>query len=88
MSLFASLYDVCYAGGMNDVQTRISVLQGRGWTLVGIAKELDVTANAVQKWKYGERNARPLLETLDRLGRRRSVPKNRRDQRTRKGRAL
>jgi len=66
---------------MNEAQAKIAQLQDMNWTLAAIADELGVTVNAVEKWKAGDRyptNVKPILETLDRLTRRKSVPKQRR----------
>ena len=66
---------------MNGVQKLLAVLQKRGWTLAAIADEMGVTANAVQKWKAGDRYPRPdkpVLDSLERLGRRKRIPKKRR----------
>ena len=65
---------------MNEVQKRLAALQEKGWTLAAIADELELTPNAVQKWKYGERTrvSKATLDALDRLMQRRQVPKKRR----------
>jgi transcriptional regulator with XRE-family HTH domain len=66
---------------MNEVQDRIAQLQDKGWTLAAIADELEVTPNAVEKWKAGDRYPRlekPVLEALDRLLERKRIPKKRR----------
>ncbi|MGD0355499.1 MAG: helix-turn-helix transcriptional regulator [Dehalococcoidia bacterium] len=74
---------------MNTVQEKIAELQEKGWTLAAIADELDVTVNAVEKWKAGDRqptNAKAILMLLNQLGRRKRIPKKRRytDKRIRK----
>jgi transcriptional regulator with XRE-family HTH domain len=66
---------------LNDMQTRISQLQEKGWTLAAIADELGATPNAVEKWKAGERYPRlgkPALDSLDQLLKRKRIPKKRR----------
>jgi transcriptional regulator with XRE-family HTH domain len=68
---------------MNDVQTRIAQLQEKGWTLAALADELEVTPNAVEKWKAGDRNPSNLKATqafLDKLLERKRIPKRRRYQ--------
>lgn len=74
---------------MNTVQEKIAELQGKGWTLAAIADELDVTVNAVEKWKAGDRqpsNAKAIFMLLNQLNRRKRIPKKRRyvDKRVRK----
>lgn len=65
---------------MNEVQQRLAVLQEKGWTLAAIADELAVTPNAVQKWKSGDRQrvSKATLDALERLQKRRRIPKQRR----------
>ena len=66
---------------MNDIQIKIKELQEKGWTLAAIADELEVTVNAVEKWKAGNRypsNAKAVLTLLDQLALRTHVPKQRR----------
>ncbi len=66
---------------MNTVQEKIAELQEKGWTLAAIADELDVTVNAVEKWKAGDRqpsNAKAILMLLSQLIRRKRIPKKRR----------
>ena len=68
---------------MNDVQERLAALQEKGWTLAAVADELEVTVNAVVKWKAGDRtpsNRKSILEHLDRLLQQRRVPPQRRYQ--------
>ena len=74
---------------MNTVQERLAILQEKGWTLAAIADELDVTVNAVEKWKAGDRrpsNAKAILMLLSQLIRRKRIPKKRRytDKKVRK----
>jgi transcriptional regulator with XRE-family HTH domain len=66
---------------MNEVQSRISELEAKGWTLAAIADELQVAYITIQKWKSGERNTRlekPVLDSLNRLMERKRIPKKRR----------
>lgn len=66
---------------MNEVQARIAQLQEKGWTLAAIADELEVTPNAVEKWKSGDRhpsNTKAVLALLNQLIKRKRVPKRRR----------
>jgi hypothetical protein len=66
---------------MNDVQTRIAQLQEKGWTLAALADELEVTPNAIEKWKAGDRspsNLKATLAFLDKLLERKRIPKKRR----------
>lgn len=66
---------------MNEAQQKIEQLQEKGWTLAAIADELGVTVNAVEKWKAGDRhpsNVKPILESLERLTKRKRIPKQRR----------
>ena len=68
---------------MNEVQQRLLALQEKGWTLAAIANELEVTVNAVVKWKAGDRipsNRESIFEHLDRLLPQRRVPLKRRCQ--------
>ena len=69
---------------MNAVQQRLSELESKGWSLAAIADELEVSYNAAQKWKAGDRypsNAKPVLQSLHALSRRKHVPKKRRIRR-------
>ena len=66
---------------MNAVRERLADLEGKGWSLAAIADELEVSYNAAQKWKAGDRypsNAKAVLQVLDVLCRRKRVPKRRR----------
>lgn len=68
--------------GMNEiVQAKIGQLQDKGWTLAALADELDVTPNAVEKWKSGDRNpsnTKAVLISLNQLVKRKRIPKKRR----------
>jgi IS30 family transposase len=75
---------------MNDAQTKIAQLQEKGWTLAAIADELEHTPNAIQKWKAGHRNPRnykAIVALLDRLIKRRRIPKKRRYSKNSRGRS-
>jgi transcriptional regulator with XRE-family HTH domain len=66
---------------MNEIQTKIAELQEKKWTLASIADELEVTVNAVEKWKAGDRqprNSKAVLMLLDQLLIRKRIPKQRR----------
>jgi len=66
---------------MNEVQTRITELQEKGWTLAALADELGVTVNAVEKWKAGDRqpaNAKAIFVLMDAISERRRIPKRKR----------
>ena len=68
---------------MNEIQTKIAELQEKGWTLAAISDELEVTVNAVEKWKAGDRkpqNAKAVLMLLNRLLAQKHVPKKKRYQ--------
>jgi len=64
-----------------NVQTKLVELQEKGWTLAALADELDVTPNAVEKWKSGDRypsNTKAVLILLDQLAKRKRIPKKKR----------
>ena len=66
---------------MNEVQERIEALRQKGWTLAAIADELEVTNDAVGKWRAGDRypkNAKGVFEILDGLLQYGTPPKKRR----------
>lgn len=63
------------------MQAKIAQLQDKGWTLAALADELDVTPNAVEKWKSGDRNpsnTKAILILLDQLDKRKRIPKKKR----------
>ncbi len=69
---------------MSEVQDALTKLQEGGWSLTAIAGELNVTVNAVEKWKAGQRNpSNPTLtlQALGNLAKRKRVPKRRRHHR-------
>ena len=66
---------------MNDIQAKLAELKERGWTLTAIADELEISHNAVEKWKAGDRyprNAKAVLIVLDQLSKRKRIPKKKR----------
>lgn len=66
---------------MNDIQIKIKELQEKGWTLAALADELEVTVNAVEKWKAGDRqpsNSKATLALIDQIAKRKRIPKKRR----------
>lgn len=70
---------------MNKVQTKITALQEKGWTLAAIADEVELTVNAVEKWKAGVHSPnKATLTFLDQLLTRRRIPKKRRYHREKK----
>jgi len=71
---------------MNEiVRAKIAQLEDKGWTLAALADELDVTTNAVEKWKSGDRNpnnTKAVIMLLDKLIKRKRIPKKRRYQKS------
>lgn len=66
---------------MRDVQTKISRLQKKGWSLAAIADEVGVTVNAVEKWKAGDRypaNSKAVISLLEKMEQKKRIPKKRR----------
>jgi len=66
---------------MNEVQSKITELQQKGWTLAALADELGVTVNAVEKWKAGDRqpaNSKAILAMLEQIAKKKRIPKKRR----------
>lgn len=66
---------------MNDIQAKLAELEEKGWTLAAIADELEISHNAVEKWKVGDRyprNAKAVLIVLDQLSKRKRIPKKKR----------
>ena len=66
---------------MNDIQIKIKELQEKGWTLAALADELEVTVNAVEKWKAGDREphqAKSIFMHLGKLSDRKRIPKKKR----------
>jgi hypothetical protein len=65
----------------NRIQQILAELQKKRWTLAAIADELEVTVNAVEKWKAGDRhprNSKAVLLLLEQLKQRKRVPKQKR----------
>ena len=65
----------------NPIQVKLSVLQEKGWTLAALADELEQRVNTLEKWKAGDRNPaneKAVLAMLERLERRKRIPKKRR----------
>ncbi|MCJ7508332.1 MAG: helix-turn-helix domain-containing protein [candidate division Zixibacteria bacterium] len=70
---------------MNEIQTRIADLEAKGWTLAALADELEVTRNAVEKWKAGDRdpsNAKAIYSLLADIAKRKRIPKKKRYNKT------
>ena len=66
---------------MNDMQAKLAELKEKGWTLTAIADELEISHNAVEKWKAGDRyprNAKAVLIVLYQLSKRKRIPKKKR----------
>ena len=69
-----------YDWRVNDIQTKLSELQGKGWTITALADELGNHVNTLEKWKAGHSkpsNSRSVFMALDTLLKRRP-PKQRR----------
>ena len=65
---------------MNDIQNKLSELQEKGWTLAALADELDITPNAIEKWKAGDRypnNTKAIIMLLDQIYKRKRIPPKR-----------
>ena len=66
---------------MNNIQAKLAELEEKGWTLTAIADELEISHNAVEKWKAGDRyprNSKAVLIVLDQLSKRKRIPKKKR----------
>ena len=66
---------------MDNIQIKIKELQEKGWTLAALADELGVTANAVEKWKAGDRypsNVKAVMGLLNQIKAMKRIPKKRR----------
>jgi ribosome-binding protein aMBF1 (putative translation factor) len=66
---------------MNIIQTKLFELKTRGWTYAAIANELDLTSDAINKWKAGDRypaNEKAVIAMLEQLEKRKRVPRQRR----------
>jgi ribosome-binding protein aMBF1 (putative translation factor) len=65
----------------NPVQTKLVILQDKGWTLAALADELEQKVNTLEKWKAGDRNPaneKSVLAMLEKLEARKRIPKKRR----------
>ena len=65
----------------SEIQSIIADLVKRGWTLASIADELGVTSDTVENWRAGRRNAtnaKGILAMLDKLLKKKRIPKKRR----------
>jgi hypothetical protein len=63
---------------MDEIQKMIAELEGRGWTLAAISRELGVTWKSVHRWKAGynpPENPTLVALGLGRLLQRRRIPK-------------
>lgn len=81
MNILTMPYIVWYHRFMNEIQNKIAELQEKGWTLAALADELEVTPNAIEKWKAGDRNPsnlKAILNLLDQLNRQKRIPKKKR----------
>ena len=78
--LLTKLYFLWYTPiQMNNVQSRIAKLEEKGWTLAAIADEVELTVNAVEKWKAGVHSPnKATIAFLDQLLERKRIPKKRR----------
>lgn len=65
----------------SNVQSKIAQLVKKGWTLAAIADELGVTSDTVELWKAGKRNptnAKAVLLMLDKVLKKKRIPKQKR----------
>ena len=65
----------------NPIQIKLAILQEKGWTLAALADELEQKVNTLEKWKAGDRNpanGKSVLEMLERVNKRKRIPKKRR----------
>jgi len=61
-----------------NVQAKLAELKEKGWTLASIARALELSPVTVESWNSGTRspaNPKSVLESLDRLIKRRRIPK-------------
>jgi len=64
-----------------EIQSIITQLTEKGWTLAAIADELGVTSDTVELWRAGKRNptnAKGILLMLDKVLKKKRIPKKRR----------
>ena len=67
--------------GMTDISEKITALRAKGWTVAAIADELQVNYYTVVRWQNQSRlptNAAGVRMLLERLIRRKRIPKRRR----------
>lgn len=65
----------------NEIQSKITELIDKGWTLAAIADELGVTSDTVELWNAGKRNptnAKGVLLMLNRVLNKKRIPKKKR----------
>jgi len=63
------------------IQLKIAELLKKGWTLAAIADELGVTSDTVELWRAGKRNptnAKAVLLMLDKVLKKKRIPKQKR----------
>ncbi|MGA2158859.1 MAG: helix-turn-helix domain-containing protein [Dehalococcoidia bacterium] len=64
-----------------EIQTKITQLTKKGWTLAAIADELGVKPDTVENWKAGRRsptNAKAISAMLDKVLEKKRIPKKKR----------
>ena len=73
----------------NEIQSKITILMAKGWTLAAIADELGVKPDTVENWRAGRRNptnAKAILVMLDKVLEKKRIPKKKRyEQGSRQG---
>lgn len=60
-----------------EVQTKIAILEDKGWTLINIARALGLKAITIESWKLGSRspaNLQLVIEKLAELEKRKRIP--------------
>ena len=65
----------------NEIRSRLAQLAEKGWTLAAIADELGVTSDTVELWRAGKRNptnAKAVLAMLDKVLKKKRIPKQKR----------
>ena len=66
---------------MNDVQDAIRQLREKGWTLSAVADAMGMSRDGVDLWRAGKRypsNAQAVRRELDRLLKKKRIPKRKR----------
>jgi transcriptional regulator with XRE-family HTH domain len=79
--IYNTIHRIVIYEDMNEIQEVIVELQKNGWTLAAIADELEITVNAVEKWKAGDRqprNSKAVIMLLYQLLERKQDPKKKR----------